>query len=405
MDAKIYPSKLKGTINSAPYKSMAIRAIICASLSNAPTEFCLRSETSDITSTINCLNKLGADISGYGEKLTVCPIDFEKELDAVDEFDVGDSVATFKFLLPTISILLGGGAFIGKCKLPKKTTAEYLYSLSGVGFTGDKLPLKANGRLKGGKIKVSKNIGSQAISGILLALPLLNTDTEVTIVDQVSPSYLVDLTLSVMKDFGVNVIKKGNSYFVGANERYSSPTTYTVEGDYTFASYFLCAGEFGGGVSVNGLKDNTLQPDKEIVNLLKSLKESNDCTLSLNNVSDLIYPIVALACYKKGITEIKDAKRKSEKSSEKFSAFISSLNKMGANIEETDDGVKVYGTGKIKGGVFVDSFDDVKTAMALAIVASNADEPTYLLSLDVVMKSYPSFFNDFVRLGGKCEAK
>ena len=405
MDVRIYPAKLQGEINATPYKSMAIRAIIAAAFSDAPTEFLLRNETEDITSTINCLNKLGANISGYGEKLIVHPIDFSQELSVNEDFNVGDSVATFKFLLPSISALLGGGTFTGTCKLPKKSTADFLYSLSGVGFTGEKLPLKANGKLKGGTIKVLGSIGSQAISGILMALPLLSVDTSVIVVGEIPSEYLVETTLLVMREFGINVVKDGNTYLVKSGQKYCTKGTFNIEGDYTFSSYFLCGGAFSNGVTVNGLNSSSLQPDKKIYQLIEQIKGQKNPTVSLKGVGELIYPITVLSCYKTGETIIVDAPRKSEKAQEKFKLFLQSLRKMGADIEETDDGVKVNGTGKLKGGVFVDSFGEAKIAMALAIAASGAEEETYLLSAETAIKSYPSFFNDYMRLGGKCQAK
>lgn len=405
MDVRIYPAKLQGEIKATPYKSIAIRAIIAAAFSDVPTEFLLTSETEDITATINCLNKLGANISGYGEKLIVRPIDLEQELSVSDDFDVGDSSATFKFLLPSVCALLGGGTFTGTCKLPPKSTAEFLFSLNGVGFSSQKLPLKANGKLKGERICVSGSIGSQAISGILLALPLLSVDTVLTVVGDIPSEYLVDTTISVMRDFGVNVIKDGKNYSVKAGQKYRSKGVFDIEGDYTFSAYFLCGGAIFEGVKICGLNEKSNQPDKKIYQFIEQLKSQKRTSVSLNGVGDLIYPLTVLSCYKTGEVIITDARIKSEKFAQKFNLFIQSLNKMGADIERTDDGVKVKGNGKLKGGVFLDSFGDAKIAMALTIAATGADEESFLLSADVVTKSYPGFFNDFMRLGGKCQAK
>lgn len=402
MDVKIYPSTLQGNIDAEPYKAVCLRAIIASAFACDKTELAIRGETEDIVSTINCLSKMGAEISSYMGKMTITPIDFSQELSCEEGIDVGDSVVAFRFLAPAFSVLFGGGTIMGKAKLPQKPTEEYLSALSGVGFTSAKLPLKLNGKLKGGHITVKASIGSQAISGILMALPLLKEDAVLTVKGDISSSYLVDLTISIMQEFGVTVVKNGNTYSVSKDQEYTSPKTIVPEGDYGLSAYFLCAGKFGGGVSVTGLKENTLQPEKDIYSLIETC--ASESVVSLKSVPDLIYPFTVLACYKNGITTIVDAERKSEKKAQKYKEFISQLTKMGATLTETESGVIVHGTGTLKGGVFVDSFGDAKIAAALAIASSKATEPTYLLSAEAVTKSYPSFFNDFVKLGGKCQA-
>ncbi|MBQ8426536.1 MAG: hypothetical protein IJX16_02115 [Clostridia bacterium] len=402
MDVKIYPSPLSGSIEAESLKATALRAIIASAFADTDTEIIIKGETEDILSTVKCLTKMGASVSNQRGKIVVSPIDFNEEQVCPDEFDVGDSVPTFRFLAPAVSILFGGGTFVGKAKLPKKQTESYLFALSGVGFTSDRLPLKLNGKLKGGNLTVSGGVGSQAISGILMALPLLKTGSVLTVVGDIPSSYLVEITLDVMRDFGINVERKGNIFTVGANQKYISPKKYQLEGDYGLSAYLLCAGKFGGGVTVTGLRETTRQPEKQLLSLIDECWEND--SVSLKGVFDLIYPFTVLACYKNGDTVIKNAERKTEKSSERFTAFLSQLTKMGANVCQTQDGVIVKGQGRLKGGAFVDGFGDAKTAMALTIASTGAEEPTYLLSAEFAMKSYPAFFNDLVRLGGKCQA-
>lgn len=401
MDVKIYPSTISGSVEVEPFKAVCLRALIASAFASAKTEIVMRGETEDILSTINCLNKLGANISGYMGKTIITPIDFDAEHYCEEGFDVGDSVATFRFLAPSISVLMGGGTFRGRAKLPKNIE-DFLFSLSGVGFIGQKLPIKLNGKLKGGNITIKASAGSQAISGILMALPLLKENSKLTVVGDIPSSYLVDVTLSVMKEFGVNVKRTNNTFSVSANEKYLSPESYAPEGDYSLAAYFLCAGEIGNGVTVEGLKKDTLQPEKNIYSLIEQCKTQSE--INLSGTADLIYPLTVLACYKKTDTVIKGAKRKTQKSIDKFTAFVSQLTKMGAQLTETEDGVIVKGITKLKGGVFVDSFGDAKIAMSLAIASCGAEEPTYLLSAESATKSYPTFFNSLVKLGAKCQA-
>lgn len=403
MDVKIYPSNLKGSIEVQSLKATAHRALIASVFAEKPTEIFIKHQTQDVFTTVKCLNKLGADINAYAGKLVVNPIPLGQTLMIDDEFDVGDSVATLKFLLPTISVFLGGGTFKGECKLPKKSTVEFLSSLNGVGYTSDKLPLKINGTLKGGNITLSGSVGSQAISGVLLAMPLMKTDTTLTVKGEVASKYLVDITVKVMRDFGVNVAVSGNTYSVKAKDKYVSPEQYVLDGDYTLASYYLACGMPQDTVTLSGLEQNSLQQDAVILRLIESLKKDNNAVLSLDGVTDLIYPLTVASCFKKDKTVIKNATLKTEKSQERFEFFIGFLKKMGADVIKTDDGVIVNGTGSLKGGVFVDGYGESKVAMALSVAAAKAEEPTYVLSVESVLKSYPSFFNDLIKLGAKVQ--
>ncbi len=406
MDVKIYPTITGGSIDASSLKAVAHRAIIAAAFADKPTEIIIRNQSADVSATVNCLNRAGAYISGYGGTLSVRPIDFN-DLSAgfKEEFDVGESLATFRFVLPSITALFGGGTFTGEVKLPKKNIEEFLFSLSGVGFSGDRLPLAVNGTFKGGDIKISGSAGSQAISGILLALPLINLDSTLTVIGGVASEYLVDMTVAVMKDFGVNVIKKGNTYFVGSNQKYRSPDSYIVEGDYSLSAYFYALGKIGKEVVVNGLREDSLQPDKNVKDLIDSVWADKNAIVDICDRTDLLYPLISMACYKKDTTLFKNHALKSEKAIEKFNVYISALQKMGAQITVDSDGVLVNGNGRLKGDVIVDSFGDARIAMSLTVAASRADNPTYLLSAEAVLKSFPGFFNDFIRLNGKCEVK
>lgn len=406
MDIKIYPTITGGIIEASSLKSIAHRAIIAAAFADNSTEIIIRNQSVDVSATVNCLNVAGASISGYGGKLTVHPLDFNNgQVVLEDVIDVGESLATFKFILPSITAIFGGGTFTGEVKLPKKNVEEYLFALSGVGFSGDRLPIKANGAFKGGNIKISGSAGSQAISGILMALPLINVDSTLTVVGNVSSGYLVDMTIAVMKDFGVNVIKKGNVYFVGSNEKYHSPETYVIEGDYSLATYYYALGKIGQEIIVSGLKEDSLQPERKIKDFVDKVWADKNAVIDLEGRFDLVYPLLAMTCYKNDITVFKNITQKSEKVMEKFNVYVNALKKMGADITCENDTVKVVGGGTLNGDVFVDSFGDARIAMALTIAAAGAKNPTYLLSADAVQKSFPGFFNDFIRLNGKCEVK
>ena len=229
----------------------------------------------------------------------------------------------------------------------------------------------------------------------------------------------IDLTLRAMSDFGIEVINNDyKEFIIKGNQRYKA-RNYRVEGDYSQAAFFLCADSLGNNVLCKDLDLNSLQGDKEVIDILERMNVIFNAsaigvkgTTSGQLVStiidgsqcpDIIPVLTAVAALTKGKTEIINAGRLRIKECDRLAAVTSELNKLGAKIVEQEDGLIVTGVEILKGNVEVWSHKDHRIAMTLAIASTKCEEPIVIKDYECIAKSYPNFFDDFVSLGGKIE--
>lgn len=222
-----------------------------------------------------------------------------------------------------------------------------------------------------------------------------------------------------MSDFGIEVINNDyKEFIIKGNQRYKA-RNYRVEGDYSQAAFFLCADSLGNNVLCKDLDLNSLQGDKEVIDILERMNVIFNAsaigvkgTTSGQLVStiidgsqcpDIIPVLTAVAALTKGKTEIINAGRLRIKECDRLAAVTSELNKLGAKIVEQEDGLIVTGVEILKGNVEVWSHKDHRIAMTLAIASTKCEEPIVIKDYECIAKSYPNFFDDFVSLGGKIE--
>lgn len=226
----------------------------------------------------------------------------------------------------------------------------------------------------------------------------------------------IDLTLRAMSDFGVEIINNNyREFIIKGNQKYNA-RNYRVEGDYSQAAFFLCADALGNNVLCQDLDLNSLQGDKEVIDILERMNvvfnsKDTDVKGIINGeliatiidgsqCPDIIPVLTAVAALSKGITEIINAGRLRIKECDRLAAVTSELNKLGAKIIEKEDGLLVTGVEKLKGNVEVWSHKDHRIAMTLAIASTRCEEPIVIKDYECIAKSYPRFFDDFRTLGG-----
>ena len=422
-DIKAYNTKLKGTVKIPPSKSMAHRAIICAALSDGISTIYNIDYSDDINATIDGMISLGAKIEKDKENLIIYGAFREdSKRESVRLIDCNESGSTLRFLVP-ISLLFDGiTKFIGKGNLGKRPLDTYfdIFKKQGIKYnnTEDGLNLMVKGQLKSGEFKLPGNISSQFITGLLFSLPLLNEDSKIVITTELESKGYIDLTIECMKEFGV-IIENNNyrEFIIKGNQKYKSKN-YKVEGDYSQAAFYLCANALGNEVVLEGLKLDSLQGDKEVVDILErmgvnfKLNENITCSINGEIKSTLIdasqcpdiIPIVSLvASVANGRTEIINAKRLRIKECDRLHAIYSELTKLGAKIIEKDDSLIIDGVKELEGGVEVWSFKDHRIAMTLAIAATICQKPIVIKDYNCVAKSYPNFFEDYKMLGGSLD--
>lgn len=422
---KIYPHKLKGEIKIPPSKSMAHRAVICAALSDGISRLTNIDYSDDIIATIKAMESLGAVIIKKDNYLEVVGINSEdnKVRNSFNNnriIDCNESGSTLRFIVPIASLFDGVNNFIGRGNLGKRPLDTYynIFDEQGIQYSYKEgvLDLKTEGRLKSGEFRVKGNISSQFITGLLFTLPLLDGDSKIIITTEMESKGYIDLTLSAIKDFGVEIINNDYKEFVvKGNQKYIS-RDYSVEGDYSQAAFYLCADALSNEVIADDLKLDSLQGDKEVIDILERMGvsfETVDSGLIGKTCGNLkstiidgsqcpdIIPVVALtASLSEGTTEIINAERLRIKECDRLSAVTSELNKLGADIKEKKDGLIINGVKSLKGGAEVWSHKDHRIAMTLAIASTVCEEPVIIKDYECVSKSYPQFWDDFKSIGG-----
>ncbi|HHU05400.1 MAG TPA: 3-phosphoshikimate 1-carboxyvinyltransferase [Clostridiales bacterium] len=418
MDVKILPTSLSGRVRAIPSKSYAHRLLICSALSNKKTFVSCAGSSEDIEATVRCLQTLGAKIDRNDEGFKVTPI---PESGAVkgSTLDCGESGSTLRFMLPVACALGAGSRFKLAGRLPNRPLAHLEEALRehGCAFSGKgSAELCSLGRLKPGRFTLPGDVSSQYISGLLFALPLLEGDSAIEITGKIESRDYILMTLAALEKFGVHIKFDGNILSIKGGSGYKSPDKAEVEGDWSNAAFWLCAGALGGsGIECRGLNTASMQGDKAVLELLKSfgaeVKLRGDAVMvkpsflhgidiDASDIPDLVPVLSAVAAVAKGRTVIKNASRLRMKESDRLRAVSETLSKLGADITETEDGLVINGRESLTGGT-ADSFGDHRIAMMAAVASVACTEPVTIKNAEAVNKSYPHFFEDFRSLGGR----
>lgn len=408
---KITPNPLKGEIKIVSSKSLSHRYLIGAALANGVSVIDNVLDSKDLTATKESLTSLGIKIEGntvYGGTLKVIN----------NIIDANESGSTLRFLIPISMLLEKEVTFIGKGLLPERPLNvyedifkdKYYYKRT----TKNSLPLTVKGPLLPGDYVIPGNVSSQFVTGLLFSLPLLNGDSKIVIEGNLESRSYVNLTLETLKDYQITIIEKDNEFIIPGNQKYV-PLKKSVPGDYSGAAFFIGAGLIGEKLILKNLLENSLQGDAKMIDIVKSMGgniyfKNNDLivepstltgvTVDMEDYPDLGPILMALGAVSKGKMTLTNAKRLRIKESDRISAMVSNLNKLGVKTYELEDEVTVYGNEKLKGDVLLNTFNDHRIAMALAILSIKCELPITLDDETVVAKSYPTFFKEFVRLGG-----
>lgn len=405
MDIKIIPSTLSGTAEAPASKSVAHRMLICAALAKTPSTIKINKTSEDIEATANCLKSLGVTIEKDGELWTVTPPGRYPEEATLD---CGESGSTLRFMLPVVSALGVDATLTCHGRLPSRPIAPLLNEMKSHGVKcNDGFPVKVSGKLTGGKYKIAGNISSQFITGLLLALPLCGGESEVEVIPPVESKPYIDITTSVLADFGVEVKENGNIYTIP--HKIPCSGSFTAEGDWSNAAFLLAL-----GVKVNGLDLNSVQGDRKILDVLTAfgaeIKEENgtlqtdlsslhSTDVDASDIPDLVPVISALAATADGKTRIYNASRLRLKESDRIETTVSMVNSLGGEAYPTDDGLIIKGKPLLSGGT-VDGCGDHRIVMSSAVAALRCKTPVIITGAQAVNKSYPEFFNEYNSLGG-----
>ncbi len=409
---RILPSALRGRLEVPLSKSAAHRAMICAALAGGADPLPPGAqESDDLRATRGALRALLSPEEG--------PADV----------GCGESGSTLRFLVPVAAALGRPAVFTGRGRLPLRPLGVYLRCLpphgvrlqAGVGRPpGGCLPLRVSGRLSPGVFSLPGDVSSQFVTGLLLALPLLSGDSEIRLTSPLQSAPYVEMTVRTLRAFGVSVLGTDSGWAVPGGQRYRPAPGFRVERDWSQAAFFLAAGALGGPVELWGLDPDSAQGDRAAEGLFRRLgarvfwrggalvaragegpAEPAETEIDAAQIPDLVPALAAAAALCPGRrTRITHAERLRLKESDRLAALTRGLGRLGADVRETPGGLDIRGAPALAGGE-ADGCGDHRVVMALAVAALKARGETVLTDAQSVRKSYPRFFEDYNRLGGK----
>ncbi len=402
-----------GAVRIPASKSRAHRLLIYAALSREETLLRCEGVSRDIEATVRCLRSLGAEIEEESGLLRVRPL---RELPEGERLlPCGESGATLRLLLPLIGVLGVRACFQREGRLPQRPLAPLDRELTehGMRLEEQGALLYASGKLKAGEYRLPGNVSSQYISGLLLALPLLEGESRLQVTEPVESEAYIRMTEEVLDLAGLRFEKESKSYFVPGGQRPGLSGTFTVEGDWSSAAFFLCAGALSEeGVLVKGLDLQSTQGDRAVLELLRSFGASLRVTvegilcrrgelrgqeIDAGPIPDLIPVLSVLAAGGRGDTRIRNAGRLRLKESDRLRTTAALLRDLGGSAEELEDGLLIRGSGALQGGT-ANSAGDHRIAMSAAVAACLCREPVTLEAAESVEKSYPCFWEDWQAL-------
>ena len=393
MNVKIKGAKAFGVVDAIPSKSYAHRISICNFLSgNAPYSECGNFKSKDIEATENCLQAV---------------------LDGKTLLDCGESGSTLRFLLPLMSAVGGEFTFVGHGKLMQRPNEELFKVLNEHGVCTEKTDcIKIKGKLVAGDYHIRGDISSQYVSGLLMALPFLDGDSRIILTTPLNSAPYVDITLEVLKNFNIDILKEKYGFYIKGNQKYCGKVL--PEGDWSNSAFFLVLGAICGDVTVKGLNLKSAQGDKYITEILKSsgaeiCVEENEIRVKKSSLKgfsfdaescpDLVPIASVLGAFSKGVSIIKNVERLKIKESDRITTTIDMLASFNVKAEYNGKDLVVYGGRPTNGRA--DSYNDHRIAMSVAVIATAVDGESELTNAQAVSKSYPTFFEDLRKVGGK----
>ncbi len=413
MKYQVFKSEINGTLKMIPSKSLTHRALISAALAKGESIIENPLYADDTLKTLEILKNLGASflthldyikVAGGNIKHSNVPL-FAKE-----------SGSTIRFLIPVALLTEELEHFSLSPSLASRPffVYEHLFKEHNIHFEKNGEDIFVKGPISSGDYNIDGSISSQFISGLLFVLPLLEGDSKIIVRNNFESKSYVELTINVLKKFGIKINMDGNIIYIEGGQQYKN-TQFTVEGDYSQAAFYLTSAALGGSVTLLGLTKDSLQGDKKILEFLKEFGanviikdkkvtvEKGECRkvdIDISDTPDLGPILFVLGALSKEEFKIRGIERLRYKESDRIKAMLENLDKVNAKYKLEENMITFY-PNKLKGGIEVSSYNDHRICMASTILASHLKEGLIIDGIESVSKSYPTFFEDFNILGGK----
>lgn len=414
-------ARVDGTINLPGSKSVSNRALLLAALANGTTVLTNLLDSDDVRHMLNALKALGVhytlsddrtrcDVTGNGGAL--------QSADALELF-LGNAGTAMRPLAAALCLGRNNIVLTGEPRMKERPIGHLVDALRQGGAQIDYLeqenypPLRLRGGFTGGNVEVDGSVSSQFLTALLMTAPLAPHDTVITIKGELVSKPYIDITLHLMKTFGVEVENQAYQRFVvrGA-QAYQSPGNYLVEGDASSASYFLAAGAIKGGtVKVTGIGRNSVQGDIRFADVLEKMGaivtwgddfisctrgDLNAIDMDMNHIPDAAMTIATAALFAKGTTTMRNIYNWRVKETDRLFAMTTELRKVGAIVEEGEDYIRVTPPAQLQFAE-IGTYNDHRMAMCFSLVALS-DTPVTILDPKCTAKTFPDYFEQLARI-------
>ena len=419
-------SAVEGTINLPGSKSLSNRALLLAALAKGTTKVTNLLDSDDIRHMLNALKALGVRYQLSDDK-TICEIE-----GLGGAFNIQNNLSLFlgnagTAMRPlTAALCLKGNHEVeiiltGEPRMKERPILHLVDALRQAGadiryLENEGYPPVAilNKGIKGGNVKIDGSISSQFLTALLMSAPLAENDTEIEIIGELVSKPYIDITLAMMRDFGVDVENHHYQKFqVKGNQSYISPGKYLVEGDASSASYFLAAGAIKGKVKVTGIGKNSIQGDRLFADVLERMEakitwgedfiqaeraELHGIDMDMNHIPDAAMTIATTALFAKGETIIRNIYNWRVKETDRLTAMATELRKVGAEVEEGEDFIRIQPLtlNQFK-HADIETYNDHRMAMCFSLIALS-NTPVTILDPKCTAKTFPAFFSEFEKI-------
>ncbi len=410
-------NRVNGEVNLPGSKSVSNRALLLAALAKGTTRLTNLLDSDDIRHMLNALKALGVSYQ-LSEDKTVCEVEgLGKAFDSEQalELFLGNAGTAMRPL--AAALCLGGGEYVltGEPRMKERPIGHLVDALREAGADITYLenenypPLKINAKgLSGGTVTIDGSISSQFLTAFLMSAPLAQDDVTINIAGELVSKPYIDITLHIMKQFGVEVENNDYQTFkIKAGQSYVAPGDFLVEGDASSASYFLAAAAIKGGeIKVTGIGKNSIQGDIQFADALEKMgaeiEWGDDYVISrvgqlkgidmdYNHIPDAAMTIATTALFAEGTTAIRNVYNWRVKETDRLAAMATELRKVGAEVEEGEDYIIVKPTANLKHAA-IDTYDDHRMAMCFSLVALS-DTPVTINDPGCTSKTFPDYFD------------
>ncbi|EKR1831144.1 TPA_asm: 3-phosphoshikimate 1-carboxyvinyltransferase [Salmonella enterica subsp. enterica serovar Cerro] len=414
-------ARVDGAINLPGSKSVSNRALLLAALACGKTVLTNLLDSDDVRHMLNALSALGinytlsadrtrCDITGNGGPL--------RASGALELF-LGNAGTAMRPLAAALCLGQNEIVLTGEPRMKERPIGHLVDSLRQGGANIDYLeqenypPLRLRGGFTGGDIEVDGSVSSQFLTALLMTAPLAPEDTTIRVKGELVSKPYIDITLNLMKTFGVEIANHHYQQFVvKGGQQYHSPGRYLVEGDASSASYFLAAGAIKGGmVKVTGIGRKSMQGDIRFADVLEKMGatitwgddfiactrgELHAIDMDMNHIPDAAMTIATTALFAKGTTTLRNIYNWRVKETDRLFAMATELRKVGAEVEEGHDYIRITPPAKLQ-HADIGTYNDHRMAMCFSLVALS-DTPVTILDPKCTAKTFPDYFEQLARM-------